>query len=120
MFQAVLKNYRQSPRKVRLLADLVKGCTVQEAVYRLQFANKRAAEPLAKLIRSAQANAQSRGGSAEALTVAEIRVDEGPTLKRIRPRAQGRAYMVRKRTSHVKVILKEATAASVPETAKAA
>jgi len=105
MAQALLKTYRQSPRKVRLVADLVRGVSVEEALNRLRFSDKRAAEQVAKVIVSALANAKDIGQDRSELRVAEIRVDEGPTLQRSRPRAQGRAFPIRKRTSHIFVRL---------------
>ena len=110
MSKARLSNYRQSPRKVRLLADLVRGRKVVEALSILDFTSKRAALPMKKLIASAQANAiNNDGAEKENLTIVEIRVDEGYTLKRSKPRARGRAFPIRKRTSHVFVRLEEAT-----------
>ena len=108
MSEARLSNYRQSPRKVRLLADLVRGRKVSEALSILDFTTKRAALPMKKLIASAQANAVNNDGAdKENLVIVEIRVDEGFTLKRHRPRARGRAFPIRKRTSHVYVHLEE-------------
>jgi large subunit ribosomal protein L22 len=97
-----------SPRKVRLVADLVRGKGVEDALKTLRFAQRAACLPLKKLIESAVANAENNHGlDIDTLWVREIRVDEGPTLKRFRPRAQGRAFRVRKRTSHVSVVLAE-------------
>lgn len=108
MTQARLSNYRQSPRKVRLLADLVRGRKVTEALSILDFTAKRAAKPMKKLILSAQANAvNNNGADKDNLVISEIRVDEGFTLKRSKPRARGRAFPIRKRTSHVFVRLQE-------------
>ncbi len=98
---AQLKSYRQSPRKVRLVADIVRGKKVGEALDILAFIPKRAGEPLRKLIASAYANA----GKAENLFVKEIKVDAGATLYRRRPRSRGMANPIRKRTSHVTVVL---------------
>ncbi|MEZ4387491.1 MAG: 50S ribosomal protein L22 [Candidatus Krumholzibacteriia bacterium] len=105
---AVARFIRVSPRKTRLVADLVRGKTVQDALNILALTPKKASPILRKAILSAAANAQvlndrSTDLSHEALLVSEIRIDEGPTLKRIRPRAQGRAYRINKRTSHIKV-----------------
>lgn len=106
--KATLKQHRQSPRKVRLVADLVKGKSVDEALRELQFTTKRAAEPVAKLIESAVANAQENDGKQrEDLRIKNITVDQGPTLKRFRPRARGRATSIKKRTSHISVVLDE-------------
>lgn len=106
--KAALNRYRQSPRKVRSVADLVRGRTVSEALNYLDNLPRRAALPLAKLIRSAVVN-PSAGGPApldlDRLIIKEIRVDKGATLKRIRPRAMGRAYRINKRTSRIKVVI---------------
>jgi large subunit ribosomal protein L22 len=104
--KAELTNYRQSPRKVRLLADLVRGKKVSEAMIILDFTNKRAAKPIKKLIASAVANAGTNDNlSADDLLIKEIRVDKGTVLKRYFPRARGRASLLRKRNSHIKVAL---------------
>ena len=104
---ATSKFIRISPRKARLVADAVRGMGVEEAVHALELMPKKAAPIIQKTILSALANArQSDDGAAIAedeFVVSEVRVDEGPTLKRIRARAQGRAFRIRKRTSHVKV-----------------
>ncbi|MEX0933923.1 MAG: 50S ribosomal protein L22 [Candidatus Paceibacterota bacterium] len=106
--KALLKNHRQSPRKVRLIADLIRGKKVPEALALLGFVPKRAALPVKKLLLSAVANAKNKEGKKESdLIVKEIRVDEGPTLKRIRARARGSAHPIRKRTSHISVALGE-------------
>ncbi len=103
--KAVLKNYRQSPRKVRLLADLVRGKKVKNALNTLQFVNKRASEPFAKVIRSAEANAIQAGQKAEQLFISKVTVDQAATLKRFRPRARGSASRINKRNSHIVVEL---------------
>jgi len=106
--KATLKNYRQSPRKVRLVADLVRGKRADESLLTLEFTPKRASEVVAKLIESAVANAVNNDNKKiENLFVTEITVDEGFTLKRFRPRARGRANRIRKRTSHITVTLDE-------------
>ena len=102
--KATLKNYRQSPRKVRVVADLVRGKSVEDALITLTFTTKSAAKPLMKLLSSAHANA----GKAENLIVKEIKVDGGPTLYRRRPRSRGMANPIRKRTSHIDIVLAEA------------
>ncbi len=103
---AKLNDYRQSPRKVRLVANLVKGKKVEDAKNALTFLIKRAAKPLANLIDSAVANAKSNFNiEKDNLFVKEFRVDEGVVLKRRRPRARGMAYPINKRTSHVFVEL---------------
>ena len=99
---------RVSPRKVRLVTELVKGKKVQEALNILAFTKKASAKTLTKLINSAVANAQQNNQvDVDTLTVKRISVDGGPTLKRYLPRAMGRATMVRKRTSHITVVLDE-------------
>jgi large subunit ribosomal protein L22 len=105
--KASLKNYRQSPRKVRLVANAVKGKSVAMADTVLAFMPKRAAEPMQKLIRSAVANAQVTGANADSLIVKNIEVNQGIVMKRWMPRAQGRATPIHKRTSHVLVTLAE-------------
>lgn len=103
--KAFLKNYRQSPRKVRLIADLVRGKSVVNALETLKFVNKRASEPFAKLIRSAEANAKSQGIDTASLIVKTITVDKGTVLKRFMPRARGTAARINKRSSHLNVEL---------------
>ncbi len=106
--KAVLKNLRVSPRKARLVADLVRGKSVQYALDALKFTNRSASLPIRKLIESAVANAENNHGlDVDILWVKELRVDEGATIKRFRPRAQGRAFMIRKRTSHISLVLAE-------------
>lgn len=103
--KAVLKNYRQSPRKVRLLADLVRGKKVKDALNTLQFVEKRAAEPFAKVIQSAVANATQAGKNPDTLIIKKVAVDKGMVLKRFRPRARGSASRINKRNSHITVEL---------------
>lgn len=110
---AQLSNYRQSPRKVRVVADTVRGKKVGDALIALSFIPKRSALPLKKLLNSALANAKNLSLS-EDLVVKELRVDNGPTLYRRRPRSRGMANPIRKRTSHVVVVLAE----SVPNPKK--
>ncbi len=102
---ATLSSYRQSPRKVRLLAGLVKGKNVEEALSELRHRSKRAAPVFEKLIRSAIANAKMLGMNEKALMVRDIRVDKGPVMKRSMPRAHGRAFPIHKHTSHIVVSL---------------
>ena len=108
-----------SARKARLVADVVRGMPVEQAVHSLELMPKKAAPIIQKTILSAMANAKQNdaalGLSEEDFVVSEIRVDEGPTHKRIRARAQGRAFRVRKRTSHVKVIISANTDAEGDE-----
>lgn len=105
--KAFLKNYRQSPRKVRLVADLVRGKKVDDAITNLDFLAKRASLPIKKLILSAIANAKNQGAGVENLYVKEISVDKGITMKRIRPAAMGSAHRINKRTSQVTLVLGE-------------
>lgn len=100
--KASLPNYRQSPRKVRLVARSVRGKSVLDAVTILNFMPKRAAEPLMKLINSAAANS---GLSKAELVVKNIEVNKGLVIKRFMPRARGSAFPINKRTSHVLVTL---------------
>lgn len=103
--KAQLNNYRQSPRKVRLVADTVRGKSVEDAITALSFVPKRSALPLQKLLASALANAKDLSLPTENLIVKEIRVDTGAILYRRRPRSKGMANPIRKRTSHVSVTL---------------
>ncbi|MCV7179683.1 50S ribosomal protein L22 [Mycolicibacterium sphagni] len=103
---AVAKYVGISASKARRVINLVRGKSVEEALDILRWAPQQASEPLAKVIASAAANAQNNNGLDPAtLVVATVMADEGPTAKRIRPRAQGRAYRIRKRTSHITVIV---------------
>lgn len=102
--KAILRNYRQSPRKVRLVADLVRGKTVVRALAELDHLPKRAALPLKKLLASAVANA-GPAVKTETLVVKSITVNQGRTAKRSRPAARGSAHPIRKRSSHVAVVL---------------
>lgn len=103
--KAVLKNYRQSPRKVRLLADLVRGKKVNDALAALQFIDKRAADPFAKVVLSAQANAKNAGVDVSKLIIKTVAVNKGTVIKRFMPRARGSASAIRKRNSHITVEL---------------
>ena len=97
---------RVSASKARRVIDLVRGKSVSEALDILRWAPQAASEPVAKVIASAAANAQNNDGlDPSTLVVATVYADEGPTAKRIRPRAQGRAFRIRKRTSHITVIV---------------
>lgn len=104
---AYLKQYRQSPRKVRVVADFIRGKTVMRARADISQLPKRATVALAKLIDSAVANAKQKGLNEESLVVKEVRVDEGTTLSRMMPGARGRGFPIRKRTSHVRITLAE-------------
>ncbi len=97
---------RQSPFKVRRVLDLVRGLPVTEARHVLEFANRRATQPVRKVLDSAVANAQHNHAlDADELFVVEAFADEGPTLKRFRPRARGRATRIDKRTSHITIVV---------------
>ncbi|KPK65317.1 MAG: 50S ribosomal protein L22 [Gemmatimonas sp. SG8_38_2] len=109
--KAIARHIRQSPRKMRLVADLIRGQDVNDAYAILQFNTKKAARPIEKILRSAVANAMYKADEqGERLDVDELYikkayVDEGPTLRRWRARAMGRASPIRKRTSHVTVVV---------------
>jgi large subunit ribosomal protein L22 len=110
---ARLKGYRVSARKARLVADTIRGRQVEDALTSLDLSPKRFARPLAKLVRSAVANAEHKndtikaGIDVDSLFVSQVFVDEGASMWRIRPRAQGRAFWIQRRTSHVTVVLEE-------------
>jgi large subunit ribosomal protein L22 len=107
--RATAKFVRVSPRKARLVADLVRGKSVQEARAILAFATRDAAVPVRKVLESAAANADhNHGMRSEDLVLAHVTIDPGPTIKRFRPRAQGRATPIMKRTSHITIGLAEA------------
>ena len=106
--RAVAKYIRISPTKVKIVVDLIRGKSVAQANAILALTPKAAAEPLAKLVKSAAANAENNHGmDPEKLYVAETYATPGPIIKRFMPRAQGRAYRINKRTSHVTVVVKE-------------
>ncbi len=109
LYYAKLRRYRMSPRKMRLVADLIRGMDVQQALDTLQFTKKAAAEPIRKLLLSAMNNWEQKNEGERIedanLYVKEIYVDGAGMLKRIRPRAQGRAFPIRRRFSHVTIIL---------------
>ena len=106
--RAVARYVRISPRKVRVVVDMIRGRRVSEALSLLQFVPKRAAVVVEKVIRSAAANAEHNYGmDQDNLYVAEAYVDQGPTMKRFRARARGQANRILKRTSHVTVVVRE-------------
>ncbi|MGI6374078.1 MAG: 50S ribosomal protein L22 [Patescibacteria group bacterium] len=114
--KASLKHLRMSTRKLRLVLDVVRGLPAKEALARLQFINKQATEPISKLIESAIANAVNTYDlDPENLYIKEIKADEGVTLKRWMPRAHGRATTIRKRGSHLSVVLAEIVASAKKE-----
>ena len=104
--EAYLKNYRQSPRKVRLVANVVKGKKVPDALIALEYTVKRASDPLATLIKAAASNASHNFGvPVDMLVVRSLTVNKGIILKRMMPRARGSGARINKRTSHVHVVL---------------
>ena len=105
--KAFLKNYRQSPRKVRLVANLIKGKNTKEAIAELDFLPKRAGLPIKKLLLSAIANAVQMGISKDNLFIKELRVDKGIVMKRMMPAAMGTGHRINKRTSHINIVLAE-------------
>lgn len=105
--KATARYLRISPRKARLLADLIRGRSVEDAEIRLQFSEKQARLPIRKLLRSAVANAKGKKLEDKRLYVKKITVDGGAILHRFAPRAFGRAAPIRKRTSHITIILSE-------------
>lgn len=107
--RAIAKYIRISSRKVKVVIDLIRGKSVDEAKAILMFTPKSASEPVLKLLNSAIANAENNMGlSADTLYVAEVFANQGPTLKRFRPRARGSAARIRKRTSNITIILDQA------------
>jgi large subunit ribosomal protein L22 len=106
--KATVRYLRITPRKVRLVADMIRGKNVEEALNLLQFTSKSSAKPLARLVKSAVANADQKGGvNVDKLVVAKVWADGGPVVKRFMPRAMGRATPILHRTSHVTVELEE-------------
>lgn len=106
--KAIAKTVRIAPRKVRLILDLVRGKEAGEAISILKLTNKRSSPIVEKLVKSAIANAEHNYDmDIENLYISEAYADEGPTLKRFRPRAQGRASKINKRTSHITIVVKE-------------
>jgi len=108
---AKLRYLRITPRKVRAVADLIRGKNVNQALNTLMYVEKRAAEPVAKLLRSAVANAEQAAKNqqfdADQLTVKSLMVDQGPSLRRFMPRAMGRAFKVLKKTSHISLTISD-------------
>ena len=106
--KAELRFARISARKAKIVLDLIKGKKIDEALAILKYTNKAASPIISKILKSAIANATNNHSMNESkLVVAEAYANQGPTMKRISPRAQGRAYRIRKRTSHIKIVLKE-------------
>ena len=105
---ATLKYARISSRKVKILADLIRGKNAEDALAIVKFTPKASSEIIEKLLKSAMANAENNHGmNVSKLYVAEIYANQGPTLRRIRPAAKGSAVRIRKRTSHITIVLKE-------------
>jgi large subunit ribosomal protein L22 len=116
---AVARFSRVTPMKARRVVDLIRGLPVDDALDMMRFAPQAASEVVYKLVESAVANAESSEGLDRAsLVVTKAKVDEGPTLRRFRPRAQGRAYRINKRTSHITVVVQPAPDPE-PETTRA-
>jgi large subunit ribosomal protein L22 len=106
--KAVAKFIRISPTKVRQVADLIRGKDIREALAILRYTPKGASLPISKVVKSAVANAEHNYEmNSDKLYISKIFVDQGPTLKRFRPRAMGRADRIRKRTSHITVVVSE-------------
>jgi large subunit ribosomal protein L22 len=115
---AKLSNYRQAPRKVRIVADLIRGKGAQHAINLLSILPKRAGEPMKKLVESAVANAKD--ASAADLYISSIQVNGGMVFKRMMPRARGRGAQILKRTSHITLALSKKVAKKVAKEGKAA
>lgn len=106
--KAIVRYVRIAPRKAQQVIDLVRGKKIDEALAILKYTPKAAAPIVEKLVKSAIANAENNNSmDVESLYISEIYANEGPTMKRFRPRAMGRATTIRKRTSHIGVVLKE-------------
>lgn len=123
--RASARYLRVTPMKARRVVDVIRGMKADEAAAILRFAPQAASEPVRKVIESAVANAVNNlNADADTLWISQAYVDEGPTLKRFRPRAQGRAYRINKRTSHITVVVESrdnetpATAAARPNRSK--
>ena len=108
-YQASHRFARIAPRKARLVADMIRGMPVDQAVTALDFSKKRAAWYYKAVLKSAIANAEEKDADVSDLFVSESRVDEGPTIKRFRPKDRGRAHPINKRTSHLHLMLDERT-----------
>ena len=107
-YRSFMKAARISPRKVRLVVDMIRGKTVQDALDQLRYTNKRSAPVIYKMINSAVSNAKAAATvDLDRMIVSKVCVDDGPTFKRFLPRAQGRATPIRKRTSHITLEVSE-------------
>ena len=117
--KAKLKNLRVSPRKVRISADIIRGCNIEDAIFRLDNTIKKSNEPIKKMLLSAVANAQNNFNlEKESLVISDIQVGEGITMKRWMPRAYGRASEILKRSSHVYIVLEGKEASSKKDSKK--
>ncbi len=106
--RAIVRNVRMTPRKIKLICDLIRGKSAEEAQAIIMNTPKMACEPMSKLLKSAIANAENNFGmDGDLLYVKEVHVGPGPIMKRIMPRAQGRAFRIFKRTSHITLVLGE-------------
>lgn len=120
MARVFLKNYHGTPRKVRAVADIIRGKSAAEALTLLTFLPKRSASPLAKLLKSALANAGS-GATSQKLMVTDIRVEKGIVMRRMMPRARGSAAPIKKRLSHITItVLPKTSSASTAATSRKA
>lgn len=113
--QAILRYLRIAPRKVRAVASVLKKRSVNDAEAQLMLHPRRSAQPILKLLQSALANAKAKKMAVEKLVIKDIRVDQGPMLKRWMPRAQGRATPIHKHTSHVVIVLEESEKLAQPK-----
>ena len=112
---ATARHVRMAPMKTRRVVDLIRGLPASEALTVLRFTPQAASEPVYKVLASAIANAEHNDGlKVDNLWVATAYVDEGPTMKRFRPRAQGRAFRIRKRTSHITIVVESRQVAAAP------
>lgn len=118
--KATLTNYEQSPRKVRLVANMIRGKSVPRARILLSFADKKSAPAVLKLLESAVANARSQGAVAESLVVKDLQVNQGISMKRIMPMARGQAHRYRHRRSSIILVLDAKKATTAKKTAKKA
>lgn len=118
---AYQKYIRQSPRKLRLVADMVRNSKVNKAITQLEFASQTAAKTILKVLTQAQKNAiNNQNAKPESLKITEIQIEEGPTFKRWRPVSRGRAHSIFKRSSHIKIVVSGEAPEAVKETKKAA
>lgn len=107
-FVSKVRHHRGSPRKARLVADLIRGKSLEDAEHLLQFSTKRASLNVLKALQAAKADAEAGGADERSLVVAESRVDEGPHIKRFQQKDRGRAHAILKRTSHITIGLQQA------------